>query len=102
LHDDAIDIPQKKETGMIVTALLLLAATASPPPPVPPRPGDKWVKVTYDVVDGEAMGCTVLETNIDTVTGQNVCDTIVTRWRFERAKGQQTVTRYVVVKPSKG
>lgn len=88
---------------MLATTAALLMLAAGPADqaaagPIEPKPGQSWVKVSYEVQDGEAMACTVLDTNIDRATGENVCQTILTNWKFERSKKRTSVTRYVVLK----
>jgi len=92
-------------TRLLATALLAsVAVSTQAAEPQKPAPGTSWVKVTYEVGDdGDAMTCKVLETNFDDKDmGQNVCATILSKWKFEKSTRGETVTQYVVVKPGKG
>ena len=92
-------------TRLFAAALLAtVATTAYAAEPQKPEPGTSWAKVTYEVgKDGDAMSCKVLETNFeDADQGQNVCATILSKWKFEKNTRGETVTQYVVVKPAKG
>lgn len=92
-------------TRLFAVALLAsVAATAHAAEPQKPEPGTSWAKVTYEVgKEGDAMTCKVLETNFeDPAAGQDVCATILSKWKFEKSTRGETVTQYVVVKPAKG
>jgi hypothetical protein len=92
-------------TRLFAVALLAtVATTAYAAEPQKPAPGTSWAKVTYEVGnDGDAMTCKVLETNFeDADKGQDVCATILSKWKFEKSTRGETVTQYVVVKPGKG
>ena len=92
-------------TRLFAAAVLATVAVAAQAgEPQRPAPGTSWVKVTYQVGnDGDAMSCRVLETNFeDSERGQDVCATILSKWRFERSTRGETVTQYVVVRPAKG
>ena len=80
-----------------------VAISAHAAEPQKPAPGTSWVKVTYEVGDdGDAMTCKVLETNFsDKERGQDVCATILSKWKFEKSTRGETVTQYVVVKPGR-
>jgi hypothetical protein len=90
-------------TRLLAVALLAIAVSAQAAEPQKPAPGTSWVKVTYEVGDdGDAMTCKVLDTNFeDKNMGQNVCATILSKWKFEKSTRGETVTQYVVVKPQK-
>lgn len=91
-------------TRLLAVALLATIATAGQAAePQKPAPGTSWVKVTYEVGnDGDAMTCKVLETNFeDKAKGQDVCATILSKWKFEKSTRGETVTQYVVVKPGR-
>lgn len=92
-------------TRLFAAALLAtVATTAYAAEPQKPAPGTSWAKVTYEVGnDGDAMTCKVLETNFeDPAQGQDVCATILSKWKFEKSTRGETVTQYIVVKPGKG
>lgn len=91
-------------TRLLVAALVTAAAgPANAAEPQKPEPGTAWAKVTYEVGDeGDAESCKVLETNFaDKEMGQNVCATILAKWKFGKKTYGQTVTQYVVLKGGK-
>lgn len=92
-------------TRLFAAALLATVATTTyAAEPQKPAPGSNWVKVTYEVGnEGDAMTCKVLETNLaNPERGQDICATILSKWKFEKSTRGETVTQYVVIKPGKG